>query len=101
MLISINFNPSIQMFHRITKLNKVLAKNARFGIRVHCSACELYQWLDLLSVRQIRLKTLRQYEIHIQIVASLSAFCRIYKISFNVNYTLALLIMLYFEIVRA
>ena len=86
MLISINCNPSIQMFHRITKLNKVLAKNARFGIRVSCSACEhsLYQWLDLLSIRQIRL----QYEIRIQIVSSLLAFCRIHKISFNVSLSL-------------
>ena len=77
MLITINFNTSIQMFHRITKLHKVLAKNARFGIRVPCSACEhsLYQWLDLLSIRQIRLKTL-QYEIRIPSVSSLSAFCR-------------------------
>ena len=91
MLISINFNPSIQMFHRITKLNKVLAKNVRFGIRVPCTACEhsLYQWFDLLSIRQIRLKTL-SYEIRIQIVSSLLAFCRIYKISFNVRYRLGL-----------
>ena len=73
------------MFHRITKLNKVLAKNAWFGIRVPCSTWEnsLYQWLDLLSVRRIHFKTL-QYEVHIQIVSSLSAFCRIYKIGFNV-----------------
>ena len=75
MLKSINLNPSVQTFHRITKLNKVLAKNARLGITVPCSTCEylLYQWLDLLSVRQIRLKTL-QYEIRIQIVSSLSAY---------------------------
>ena len=77
MLISINFNPSIKLFHRITKLNKVLAKNARFGISVSCSACEhsLYQWLDLLSIRQIQITL--QYGIRIQFVSSLSAFCRI------------------------
>ena len=75
MLITITFNPSIQMFHRITKLNKVLTKNARFGIRVPCSACEhsLYQWLEPMSIRQICLKTL-QYEIRIPSVSSLSAF---------------------------